>query len=129
MLHTMYDPKTLQKEIENPNIRYFIINQNQGFTSIEADYNKKQKHAKIHKIYILPDHQKKGLGQKTIQYLAKWADRRNQKSLILNVNKNNTAIRFYEKMGFVLWKSEVVDIGHGFVMDDYVLKKPLSTSL
>ena len=45
---------------------------------------------------------------------------------ILNVNKNNVqAIRAYEKSGFAIRESVVVDIGGGFVMDDYVMAKAL----
>ena len=41
----------------------------------------------------------------------------------LTVNKNNkTAIRAYEKNGFVITTSVVTDIGQGFVMDDYIMK-------
>src|SRR6266542_3530119 len=48
-------------------------------------------------------------------------------TLVLNVNKNNTqAIRAYEKHGFAIRASVEVDIGHGFVMDDYVMAKPLA---
>ena len=47
-------------------------------------------------------------------------------TLILNVNKNNVqAIRAYEKNGFAIREAVVVDIGGGFVMDDYVMAKPL----
>ena len=46
--------------------------------------------------------------------------------MILAVNKRNTtAIGSYRKYGFVVRESIVDDIGHGFVMDDYVMEKKL----
>jgi ribosomal protein S18 acetylase RimI-like enzyme len=46
--------------------------------------------------------------------------------VILAVNKRNTAaIGSYRKYGFVVRESIVDDIGHGFVMDDYVMEKKL----
>jgi hypothetical protein len=40
------------------------------------------------------------------------------------VNKGNEkAIRSYERNGFVKVRSQVADIGKGFVMDDYVMEK------
>jgi ribosomal protein S18 acetylase RimI-like enzyme len=37
------------------------------------------------------------------------------------VNRNNVgAIGAYERLGFLRTGEQVVDIGHGFVMDDYV---------
>ena len=46
----------------------------------------------------------------------------NQKGIYLNVNKYNIAKFFYEKVGFNIVKEEVIDIGNGFVMDDYVME-------
>ena len=44
--------------------------------------------------------------------------------LILNVNKRNAAaIAMYERCGFGVREAIVVDIGSGFVMDDYVMSK------
>ena len=48
----------------------------------------------------------------------------NCKSISLTVNKYNTdSIKAYEKMGFEKIDSVVMDIGNGYVMDDYVMKK------
>lgn len=41
----------------------------------------------------------------------------------LNVNKYNPSIKVYERLGFKIVKSEVNDIGHGYVMDDYVMER------
>jgi ribosomal protein S18 acetylase RimI-like enzyme len=46
--------------------------------------------------------------------------------LMLTVNKRNSkAIAAYERNGFTITESIVVDIGGGFVMDDYVMAKDL----
>ena len=48
---------------------------------------------------------------------------REYRVLHLNVNKHNaTAIRAYERNGFVKARESVTDIGSGFVMDDYVME-------
>lgn len=47
-------------------------------------------------------------------------------SISLTVNKNNTnSINAYKKMGFVTVESIVMDIGEGYVMDDYKMRKEL----
>jgi hypothetical protein len=43
----------------------------------------------------------------------------------LNVNKYNSAQDFYKKLGFCIDYEEVIDIGNGYVMDDYVMEKEL----
>jgi ribosomal protein S18 acetylase RimI-like enzyme len=46
--------------------------------------------------------------------------------LILQVNKRNEkAIKLYRRAGFAVREEIVVDIGGGFVMDDYVMEKRL----
>ena len=46
--------------------------------------------------------------------------------LWLQVNRGNTqAIAAYRKYGFRIVESRVFDIGHGFVMDDYVMEQTL----
>jgi hypothetical protein len=45
---------------------------------------------------------------------------------MLTVNKRNAkAMAAYQRNGFTLTESVVVDIGGGFVMDDYVMTKEL----
>jgi ribosomal protein S18 acetylase RimI-like enzyme len=43
----------------------------------------------------------------------------------LNVNKRNKAIAFYEHQGFRIVREEVIDIGHGYVMDDHVMARQI----
>jgi len=47
--------------------------------------------------------------------------------LVLAVNKNNrAAIDAYLKHGFRVADAVVKDIGAGFVMDDYIMEKPVT---
>ncbi|MCA1979061.1 MAG: GNAT family N-acetyltransferase, partial [Thiobacillus sp.] len=57
---------------------------------------------------------------------AAWARAQGAATLRLQVNRGNAAaIRAYEKYGFRIVASRVFDIGHGFVMDDYMMEMPL----
>jgi ribosomal protein S18 acetylase RimI-like enzyme len=48
------------------------------------------------------------------------------KVLVLNVNKRNAqAIRAYERHGFAIREAVINDIGSGYVMDDFVMARPL----
>jgi ribosomal protein S18 acetylase RimI-like enzyme len=38
------------------------------------------------------------------------------------VNRDNPAIQFYQKFGFEIIDKEDIDIGNGFLMEDYVMK-------
>jgi GNAT superfamily N-acetyltransferase len=82
--------------------------------------------AKLDKLYVLQARQRMGIGGKLLARVAEDARGAGAVTLILNVNKRNTqAIRAYEKHGFAIRESVVNDIGHGYVMDDFVMAKVL----
>ena len=82
---------------------------------------------KLEKLYVHQDAQRRGVGSRLIARVEAEAIAQGLPTLILNVNKNNLqAIQAYQKSGFVIRESVVVDIGGGFVMDDYVMAKRLS---
>lgn len=45
---------------------------------------------------------------------------------MLNVNKDNSAVKVYERLGFVRIREEENDIGQGFFMDDFVYAYEIS---
>jgi GNAT superfamily N-acetyltransferase len=80
----------------------------------------------IDRLYVLPEHQGKGVGHLFIERIADIARMAGFYTLTLNVNKNNkSAIAVYERNGFAVRDSVVNDIGGGFVMDDFVMEKKL----
>jgi len=61
-----------------------------------------------------------------IDHVAERARQQGFPKLILAVNKRNeNAIASYRKHGFQVRESVVVDIGGGYVMDDFVMEKLL----
>ena len=127
MMDMMYSIPSLQLQANTKKHRFILAKEGEtvvGFASYEFNYAKKPK-TKIHKIYILPNQQGRGIGKEIIDFIITEAKERHQKSLILNVNKKNIAIRFYERIGFSICFEEVIDIGDGYVMDDYVMEKSI----
>jgi ribosomal protein S18 acetylase RimI-like enzyme len=55
--------------------------------------------------------------------------RKGGKALRLNVNRNNKAKEFYEKLGFTVIQEEDIDIGSGYYMNDYIMEKKIGASL
>jgi ribosomal protein S18 acetylase RimI-like enzyme len=81
---------------------------------------------KLDKLYILPEMQRKGIGAALVNHVAEIARERGFSAMILAVNKQNEqAIRAYTQYGFRVRDKAVTDIGHGFVMDDYIMEKTL----
>lgn len=126
MMNMMYSSQSLQKQITEQNHRYLLTKDGNGYLgylSYEINYNDSGL-TKVHKIYILPDAQGKGVGRFFIENVSEIAQNNGATGLSLNVNKyNDKAINFYRRMGFDIHHSEENDIGNGFIMDDYVMNK------
>ena len=85
---------------------------------------------KLDKLYVHPTKQAQGIGGKLINHVAARAASIGCHTLILAVNKQNAqAIAAYKKHGFRLREAVCVSIGQGFVMDDFIMEKPLSALL
>ena len=81
---------------------------------------------KLHKLYLHPDVQRQGLGARLLERVQSIAQARGFSTLMLAVNKRNThAVAAYQKHGFTVREAVVSDIGGGFVMDDYIMAKPV----
>ena len=73
----------------------------------------------LSKLYILNEYMDKGFGSQSINYLKKY-----NLPIELTVNKYNiNAYNKYLHLGFNVIDSVVTDIGNGYVMDDYIMRK------
>ena len=127
MLARMYALETLRDEIQSQGIRFdrlLLGNDLIGF----AAYGPTATATiwKLHKLYLLPDQHGKGLGSQLLQHCEAQAHLLGADHLTLNVNKRNArAIAAYERNGYAIAESVTLDIGGGFVMNDFVMAKPL----
>ena len=81
---------------------------------------------KLDKLYVLGSCRGLGIGRALIEHVAAAARRAGCRTLILNVNRNNTrAVAAYEHCGFAIRESGDFPIGSGFVMEDYVMARAL----
>lgn len=126
MLNWMYSIETLQEQIKTGHEFYVaaIDNEPVGFMGIE----KIEQRLKIHKLYVLPKMQGEGLGNMFIDFAKKRAQEMNATALFLNVNRFNKAVDFYKHIGMQIIKEEDIDIGNGYLMEDFVFELTLTNS-
>lgn len=75
----------------------------------------------LSKLYLKQNFRGKGLASVQFREILRIAKEHNASSVWLTVNKHNEqAIAVYEHFGMQCIRSQVSDIGNGFVMDDYV---------
>ncbi|MFD2724642.1 GNAT family N-acetyltransferase [Hyunsoonleella rubra] len=122
MLKRFQSIEAIQQQIQD-GFLYFILK----FKSEEAGYIsiKKDKEALfLSKIYVLKSLRGHGIGKKAMDFIERKAQETHCTSIQLTVNKNNVnSIKVYENMGFVKEADIIIDIGNGFVMDDYRMRK------
>jgi ribosomal protein S18 acetylase RimI-like enzyme len=125
MMDMFYTPENLLKQFESGQV--FLVIYTEGRASGFASYTPLNKNGeyKLNKIYVDNRLQGKGLGRSLLNDVFSRVKNAGGKSLQLNVNRFNKAVGFYKSMGFGLKKEELLDIGRGYYMDDYVMEKIL----
>jgi diamine N-acetyltransferase len=125
MLAQRYAPDLLRYELRHDFRfdRLLVDDESIGFMCYRLE---QPDEAKLHRLYLLPAWQGRGLGSLMLTHCAQECRKLGARRLSLNVNKRNArAIRTYERHGFTTVESVVIDIGGGFVMDDYIMAKVL----
>lgn len=125
MLKWMYSLDTLSKQLSEGH-HFFLYEEHGvplGFMGIELFDDCR---VKIHKLYVLPDTQGKGVGKQFIAFVKTWAQEHGAHAVFLNVNRFNKAVDFYKNIGMTIIKTEDIDIGNGYLMEDYVMEIKLS---
>jgi ribosomal protein S18 acetylase RimI-like enzyme len=128
MLAKMYSLETLREEIRLRAIRYERLLVGEEFAGFASHGPTEQpKLFKLHKIYLHPAWHGRGLGSLLLRHCEREACKLGADRLVLTVNKRNSkAIAAYQRNGFSITDSVVVNIGGGFVLDDYVMAKGLN---
>lgn len=80
----------------------------------------------LSKFYLVKSARGSGTGRKCMEFIEGLARRRELSLLWLTVNKGNPSVQAYQRLGFRIAADLVMDIGGGFVMDDYRMEKPLT---
>jgi ribosomal protein S18 acetylase RimI-like enzyme len=94
-----------------------------GFASYSPkdDTGREQGVYRLHKIYIDPNQQGKGIGQILLGHIIADIRPAGATDLELNVNRHNKALGFYKTFGFTILREEDIDIGEGYFMNDYIM--------
>ena len=88
-----------------------------------CEYKKEEDRVFLSKLYASKDHRGKGIGRMMFEDVVNYAKENGIDKIYLTVNKGNTpSYDIYLHLGFKVIDSVVNDIGHGYVMDDYIME-------
>lgn len=123
MMEWMYSEKSLQKQMEEDGHIYYLAfkeDEPAGYLSIQPE----GEHVfHLQKIYVLPSFQGMNLGKLLFEQAIKSIKELHPApcQMRLNVNRQNKALTFYEKMGMTKVDEGDFPIGNGFYMNDYIM--------
>ncbi len=130
MLNMMYSQASLVDQVKKEKHEFFIAREHDEPIAFAAIYPKNKSSNqlfRLDKLYVNSSLHGKGIGKKMIDHIITIIKPIGASVLELNVNRNNKAVTFYKKLGFVITQEVDIDIGGGFFMNDYVMQKNLTS--
>lgn len=125
MLATYQSKEQIEKEVAT-DVQYFLLKkqgQTVGYTAYEIIEDK----IYLSKLYLLNHVRGQGLTTAVFHWYEELATEQGIEEIFLRVNQGNTqAIAVYQHQGFEIVGELVSDIGQGFQMVDYKMKKILA---
>jgi len=123
MMEWMYSEKSLQKQMEEDGHIYYLAfkdDEPAGYLSIQPEG---ENVFHLQKIYVLPSFQGMNLGKLLFEQAIKAIKELHPDpcQMRLNVNRQNKALTFYERMGMTKVDEGDFPIGNGFYMNDYIM--------
>lgn len=123
MMEWMYSEDSLHKQMEKDGHIYYLAfkeDEPTGYLSIQPE----GEHVfHLQKIYVLPSFQGMKLGKQLFEQAIKAIKELHPApcQMRLNVNRQNKALAFYERMGMVKVDEGDFPIGNGYYMNDFIM--------
>lgn len=126
MVEKFQSAPAITDQIENQSFLYYLFEvdgNNAGYIGLQP----KDGRLLLSKLYILASYRGQGYLPLFFGFIDSVARRQNCDVVWMTANKyNDRAVTAYKKMGFTVAREQVVDIGQGFVMDDFVFERPVA---
>ncbi len=126
MMEMIYSKAALSNQMDTLHHQFLLVYEEKepvGFAAYAA--TPEPGIYKLHKIYVSPELQGKGIGRTIIDEVIRRVKSSRATALELNVNRHNRARSFYEKLGFAIREEVDIPIGNGYFMNDYVMRKEI----
>jgi diamine N-acetyltransferase len=119
MLSTMHSAEKIREQMKAGQT-YCFIKQNEEAIGYVAWSKPREEELFIHKLYVHPAKQGKGVGRQIFADILELNPEVN--TIRLTVNRNNyKSINFYFRVGFTIEEVKDFDIGNGYFMNDFVM--------
>ena len=124
MIERFQSVRAVTEQLALDGYRYFLLEQPAGVPAGYCGVQLRDGRLFLSKIYLLPEARGQGLFRQVLDYLLDLCRQAGAQTIWLTVNRfNERAIRAYRRAGFREVRTQVTDIGGGYVMDDYVMER------
>ena len=125
MVDRFQSEHALTDQIGNQHYEYYLLRKdgvNIGYTGIKPENGK----LFLSKLYILKAYRGQGNASPAFEFLRNVCRERGLGAVWLTVNRHNEhSVAVYRKKGFETVRTQIADIGNGFVMDDFIMEMPV----
>ena len=122
MMEWMYSEESLREQLRGGHVFYIASCDGEpcGYVSVERQ---DEDLFLLQKIYVLPRFQGLGVGEFLFRHAVEYIRSVHPAPcrMELNVNRNNRALHFYERMGMRKLREGDFPIGDGYYMNDYIM--------
>ena len=126
MIEKFLSEKAIKEQISEHGYEYYFFcnsGKRVGFCAVHPENGK----LFLSKLYLYSDCRGKGYGKEALDFLEGLCLGKGLNAIWLTVNRDNKhSIDFYLKRGFKILRSEDNEIGHGYVMNDYIMELEVS---
>lgn len=116
----------MQEQIDSGYLYFLLQQEGAALGYFAAQPQPASQRLFVSKLYLHRNARGRGTGRAAMEFIEKLALERGLAHLWLTVNKGNPAVGAYQKMGLQIVESIVMDIGGGFVMDDFRMEKAIT---
>ena len=123
MMEWMYSAESLRRQMMEEGHIYYVAYR-EGRAVAYLSIQPEGEHVfHLQKLYVLPDYQGMHLGKQLFNQAIKAIKELHPApcQMRLNVNRDNKALAFYEKMGMTKVDEGDFPIGNGYYMNDYIM--------
>lgn len=125
MLEKMYGTENLLNQLQSGFLFFILFDELTpiGYAGMERTDDDC---FKLHRLYVIIENHRKGAGSYFLSQIEQFVTEQSGSTIELQVNRANSAVEFYKKRGFYIVKEADFDIGNGFYMNDFIMRKDIT---
>ncbi len=120
MVDKFQSEKAITEQIEQEGYQYYNFVLDGEKIGYFAICEKPDNTLFLSKLYIKKSFRGNGYARQAFEFIKDIAHKNGNTMIWLTVNIHNNAVPIYEKLGMKRIRSEITEIGHGYVMNDHI---------